>query len=322
MRGIHHIRVSNRTLVYDFTISRNITIIQGNSATGKTTLVDMISEHESLGEDSAVNLSCDCPCVVLQGNNWQKQIEGVENSIVFIDEGNRFVESEDFAHTINHSSNYYVIVTREALYNLPYSVNEIYGIRSSGRYGSLQPVYHEMYRIYTFDNNVSDSVKDIVVEDSKSGYEFFNAVKNDGINCVSANGNSHIFAIINEKHLYNDVLIIADGAAFGPYMELLSMLILKHPGIVLYLPESFEWLILSSGLIDGKGVRDILSSPSDYIDSTMYFSWEQYFTALLINETRDSYLAYNKSHLNQAYLQDKQKNAIINSLPDMVKNEL
>jgi hypothetical protein len=31
---------------------------------------------------------------------------------------------------------------------LPISVDEIYGIRSSGKYGTLTPVNHEFYRIY------------------------------------------------------------------------------------------------------------------------------------------------------------------------------
>ena len=44
--------------------------------------------------------------------------------------------------------NYYVIVTRESLPTLPYSVEEIYGIRTSGRYGTLKQSYHEFYRIY------------------------------------------------------------------------------------------------------------------------------------------------------------------------------
>ncbi|MFC2472125.1 MAG: Fis family transcriptional regulator, partial [Lachnoanaerobaculum gingivalis] len=44
MKGTHRVVVSTKRLKYDFVIRRNITIIQGNSATGKTTLVDMIRE--------------------------------------------------------------------------------------------------------------------------------------------------------------------------------------------------------------------------------------------------------------------------------------
>lgn len=54
--------------------------------------------------------------------------------IIFIDEGNDFVMGNDFASAIQDTDNYYVIVTREGIPSLPYSVDEIYGIRDSGKY--------------------------------------------------------------------------------------------------------------------------------------------------------------------------------------------
>ena len=44
MKGKYHITVANEMVKYDFDIRRNITIIKGDSATGKTTLVEMIRE--------------------------------------------------------------------------------------------------------------------------------------------------------------------------------------------------------------------------------------------------------------------------------------
>ena len=45
MKGRYRIVVKNSSVRYDFEIRRNITIIKGDSATGKTTLVDMIREY-------------------------------------------------------------------------------------------------------------------------------------------------------------------------------------------------------------------------------------------------------------------------------------
>ena len=39
MRGTHNVIVQNKRIRYDFDIRRNLTIIQGDSATGKTTLI-------------------------------------------------------------------------------------------------------------------------------------------------------------------------------------------------------------------------------------------------------------------------------------------
>ena len=64
---------------------------------------------------------------------WRESLVPIRGSIVFIDECNAFVKSEDFAVSIKESDNYFVIVTRDDLPNLPYSVNEIYGIRQSNK---------------------------------------------------------------------------------------------------------------------------------------------------------------------------------------------
>lgn len=43
MKGKYSVFVQNNRLRYEFTISRNITIIRGDSATGKTTLLDLLN---------------------------------------------------------------------------------------------------------------------------------------------------------------------------------------------------------------------------------------------------------------------------------------
>ena len=45
MKGAYHIVVQNKNLKYEFDIKRNITIIKGDSATGKTTLIELIREY-------------------------------------------------------------------------------------------------------------------------------------------------------------------------------------------------------------------------------------------------------------------------------------
>ena len=79
----------------------------------------------------------------------------------------------------------------------------------------------------------------------------------------------------------------------------------------LYLPESFEWLILSSDIWTDNEIREILSAPYDYIESKDFFSWERYFTALLIRSTQGGYLKYSKKQLNPAYLQEKVSDKIL-----------
>ena len=90
----------------------------------------MIAAHQRDGDASGVNLSCDKPCVVLTGSYWRAILSEVKDSIVFIDEGEQFVTTDEFARAVQASDNYYVIATRSSLFNLTYSTKEVYGIEN------------------------------------------------------------------------------------------------------------------------------------------------------------------------------------------------
>ena len=314
MKGIHKVVVGTKYLKYEFELRRNLTIIRGNSATGKTTLVDMIRTHMNDGESGPVTLNCDKSCYVVEGNLWKGQLDNIQDSIVFIDEGNEFVKTKDFARAIQQTDNYYVIVTREGLPALPYSVEEVYGIRTSGKYGTLKRSYHSFYRIYPDSTTEKIKPEKILTEDSNSGYQFFDAVCTEHqMQCDTANGKSNVFSYL-KVHKDEKILVIADGAAFGPEMDRVLQLVQTRKNLALYLPESFEWLVLSSGILKDTEVAQILQTPSGYIDSKEYFSWERYFTELLTEKTSRTYLNYTKKTLNEAYLNDGTKNAILRQM--------
>ena len=127
-----------------------------------------------------------------------------------------------------------------------------------------------------------------------------------------------------KKHILENkdkkILAIADGAAFGPEMEEIYQYINEYSGVYLFLPESFEWIILSSVLIDGNRIREILQRTGDYVDSSLFFSWEQFFTRILIDETKDTYLHYQKEQLNITYLHKKEKTSLCHTI-ETVLNE-
>lgn len=306
MRGSYKITVSNAKIQYNFTIRRNITIIKGDSATGKTTLVDMIREYYEAGENSGIVLTCERECRVLEGRDWRILLGTIEKTIIFIDEDNSFLPTNEFAEAVQKSDNYYVIVTREGLPNLPYSVEEIYGIRESGKYASLKRTYNELYHLYG-RTDYRELVKPgcVIVEDSNAGYEFFKGVAEKGeCSVISAGGKSNIFGKLMEERRTGQVLVIADGAAFGPEMDRVMKAAARRKEIVLYLPESFEWLILKSGVAEAKELKAILEKPEEFIESSEYLSWERFFTNLLVDITKDTYFKYSKRKLNGVYLHE------------------
>lgn len=314
MKGKYKVIVRNNKLHYEFEIKRNITIIQGDSATGKTTLINMLRQAENLGESSGVDVLSNVPCRILEGVSWKLILQNTAGTIFFIDEENAFINTEEFAAEVRGSDNYFVLITRENLYNLPYSVEEIYGLYASGRYQNTKKIYQQMYRIYSDIQELPIKPELFIVEDSNSGYEFFKAVSDErNLECESAGGKSNIFSKI--KNVKNrEVCVIADGAAIGPEMNGLYEISHKKKNIHLYLPESFEWIVLKSGLIDDREIRKILETPELFIDSKKYFSWERFFTNLLIEKTKNSYLQYRKSVINKTYLHSKNKEKILNCI--------
>lgn len=323
MKGSHQITVQNNRVQYKFTINRNITILRGKSASGKTSLINMIGQFVTDGLNSGVTVSCDKKVYVLTQLNWELILDTLENTIIFIDEGASFVKSEDFARKVKNSSNYYVISVRDTLPNLPYSVDEIYELHNTTKkYGKIKRLYTNFKKIYSDKMLLSSDIKKpdyVIVEDSNSGYQFFEKYFSDKqIDCISAQSKSKIYSKIQETVVDKNILIIADGAAFGSEIE--KIIKLKHKyNLSIFLPESFEWLILSSGILKKAEITEMLNNPAEYIESKDYFSWEQFFTAYLIQQTKDTYLHYNKSKLNESYLQDKETAAIINMIPTELK---
>lgn len=319
MKGIHEVIVQNNRVQYKFSVRRNLTILRGDSATGKSTLIDLIAQYVRDGENSGVVLRCDKTCTVLTSDLWEMRLSTIKDSIIFIDEDNSFAATHEFAEKAKSSDNYYVIVMRESLPQLPYSVDEIYTLKNRTKgYGQIKRLYTSFQHIYEKSSySTAEKGPDyVIVEDSHSGYQFFKKIFEDqSILCISAQGKSNICAEIEKTPVGSTILIIADGAAFGPEMEK-TLAQRRKRNIVLFLPESFEWMILSAGLLSDSDINRILKNPADSIESSLYFSWERFFTSLLTEKTKDTYLQYNKRELNPTYLQDKEKRAILKLLPE------
>lgn len=313
MKGAYRVIVETRKVKYDFRIKRNITIFTGDSGSGKTVLIDLIREYRRFGSDSGVSLSCGCPCRTLDDEDWEHQLSEISKSIIFIDEGNRFLTSKRFAELVQASDNYFVFATREKLPMLPYSIQEIYGFRKSGKFHEVKQKYNEIYHLYgELSEKEGIDPKFVITEDSNSGYQFFTELsKQKHIECVSANGKSNIMKkITDSKSILGKKLIIVDGAAFGSEMKDVSECLSVENNIVLYAPESFEWMLLSINVIPDINSTSILQQPEEHIDSSEYASWEQFFTRFLTDKTKENPVwCYSKKKLVKAYLSAKVFNA-------------
>lgn len=283
MKGSYRFRVKSKKIIFEFSIRRNITVIKGESASGKTTLLHMMYEYLRIGRESGYSVSADSSYYVYLrkevGRSWQDALYPLKNTIIFIEENNPFVFSKEFAEFVRKSGNYVVLVNRSPFKMLPYSIHEIYEIVTDAKHADVRESYHELKELYSnypvAENNRADIV---VTEDSNSGYQFFSSLFWKK-HVVSAAGNSSVPDVIQDLQ-GGDVLVIADGAAFGAVIENCLEYISARTGqrISIWMPESFEYLILKSGLIKSEELHKILESIPDYVDSGEYESWERYFT--------------------------------------------
>lgn len=79
-------------LEYELNLQRNITVIQGDSATGKTTLVQIMSDYLSDRTEPGTEVVCDKKCAVLSGDPESaiSRLRSLTDTIVFVDEQERF----------------------------------------------------------------------------------------------------------------------------------------------------------------------------------------------------------------------------------------
>ena len=182
MKGSYWFKAKSKKVLFEFSIRRNITIIKGDSATGKTTLLRILYEYLRIGRQSGYAVSTNALYYVYirdeVGRDWKDALYPLKNTVIFIEENNEFVFTKEFAS--------YVKESKES--------------------------YHEFKEIYSnypiIENN---KIQNVVTEDSNSGYQFWmHAFKNS--NVTSSNGNGSLIKCVKELGL-GDTLVIADGVA-------------------------------------------------------------------------------------------------------------
>lgn len=304
MIGKFRVAVITKDVQYKLNIERNITIIRGNSATGKTHLCDLINSYNQ-GEKSVISIVVQSEvglqnvhCELLTAVRWKENLKLINNSIVFIDEDSRFVYGHDFKNAIEGSTNYYVIISRhiDGLENLPFSVNSVCEFTEHTKYVNNRKSFtiNTLKPLWYLKTNDKVKISSIVTEDSKSGYKFYSHVCG-GTDCKSANGKSNIPKLMKQNNSIEPTLFIVDGAAFGSNLEKIIELSKLSNNSLLYLPESFEWFLLHSLVFSHDDtIKKILDNPSKFIDSSKFISWERYFTSELKEVCANKGFQYNK----------------------------
>ena len=310
MRGSYYLRLRNKRIVYDIKIERNITIIKGNSGTGKTNLISMLDAYLEEGRASGVHLETDISSVRILENktDWEYDLPNYPNSVYFADEHVEYVLTKKFCDLLHVSGSYLVYITRSSRTGfLQYSISSIMEFKSEFD-GHLYT--NRLYNIY--NNEYESFTPDIVItEDSTSGLDILShGLK---VNVISSYGKDNIVNKLDSiSSDYSKIYIIVDGAAFGNQIQSLFSLIksLTSCKILIFAPESFEYLILNTSRFS-RLCKNELSDTSNYVDSSIHKTWENYFEDLLIDLCKNfNHVKYEKVSWNLLNPFSKSQNLI------------
>lgn len=304
--------VSNK-LQYELEVQRKITKVIGDSATGKSELVaaivarndpmlaiqiackaDVYAITESFIAETQKDIRLLCEKIHNhKSKEFQEEMRSLlsryDQRLYFCDETFPYLFTDEFALFCKYTDSFFIIFCRAKLVGIPYSYREIYRVKASGKYHTFERVYEE----YTKFPLISKSSY-ALLEDSGSGMDFYSAA----IFCESAHGKSNL-PILMKQNEQKWSVVIADGAAIGS--EIADILAFKGD-MELFLPESFEYILLSSKMFSEMGIDDQLYHTEKYATG-LDFSWEQYYTDLILSLTKGKKYQYQKRKLNPCYFE-------------------
>lgn len=166
MTGRYTIRLNTKRVHYDLKVERKITIVSGDSGTGKTTFYRLVRDFNENGKATGISLSCDVEVKALTSTNWDKEekvtgtYEAEKDGIYVVDEYCKFMFSRVFKSIVKKSSGYFILITRNSIKSLGYSLSSIYGLTAKK---SQVGVYTEN-TFYSLYSDVREIVKPSIVQ--------------------------------------------------------------------------------------------------------------------------------------------------------------
>lgn len=293
--GEHRLVVERRKVRYEITIRHKLSIIQGDSGTGKTYLSKMIFESTSLGQYANISIRCDLKVYAVTSLETMRNAINDGYQLLVIDETyfrpmTMGDSGESVARLIKDKPVYCIFITRDAGYtSLPVDVDACYTLQYTTK-GSKVIVTNE--QLYDWKNEGTIKPSIVYTEDTKVGHSFFKRTLPD-CKVIGVGGTGNLKKLLMHK-LESDisgndaVVIIADGCAFGMVMSYYVLLKnkLRDLGIDirLYIPPPFEYMILDSGIIP-KVDKSRLQNAFMYAKIEKYMSFEKYYEDYLYSIT-------------------------------------
>lgn len=300
-----NISIKSPNLNYDLQIENKLTIITGLSASGKTTLINLINEYNS--ENNIAEIYSKLPLYIINSNVWENPELYRGEAYYFIDEDMEFLKTPTFFKNILNSNGYFIVVGRDPEIFINYSIDSIYELKLDNGIHKMVSKYNIKELAYKYNY---DSIKEVLNEDSGSGFEFYKYII--PLDHISSRGNMGILNLLNKN---DSKLVILDRSGYGKWINtLINSIESNNYNTILDLQNSFEYVILKSGVL-GNNLKKFNLMESRLKLNNINLE-KSYFEILIDLASKNKRTRYTKKHINPWYLEDTAINKIMDAIQE------
>lgn len=304
-------QVSSKTFSCDVYLERRITILRGDSGTGKTSLVDCIAEF--LAGSTAVEVASDMDFRVVDVvRDPQREWIGYSDTIILMDDS-VYTEMQDFGNTVRDiliKNNLYLLIINRvdipigeelSVYSegLDYSAKSIKVMMSKKEDPTKHYLVDFFRALKTADFDEIHGVDCIISEDKNGISQYIeNFSSYPLLRAESKNNVCKTLRDADKEYGYKEIFIFADSASLG---RNLNNLLYFSKFLSVYYDfdyECFEYMLLESNLL-----KDLWKFDSSEANSCG--SWEEYYENTIVDITNKTYFRYThkrNSRLKDCYL--------------------
>jgi hypothetical protein len=258
---------------YHFKIHEKISILTGDSGTGKTRVAQSVSDQSKSLLGSRLEIACSekgLKCTLLKDYRNEHSLdlqEFLKNKyVIFVDGNNSFLNYSNVNELIENSPSYFVIIKRH-LNKVKVSYKTAYALEVS-------ETRHEAVNLVDFDKDAYAEPDKILVEGTKGSFSFFTKVfKHCSAEIISFGDKSNAANAI-QACKGRKVLVIFDGCGIGQTL-LMNHKLLMQDNVQCFVEDSPEWRCLTSKLDLNRSFKDI-PCESDVMGAKLKILFEKY----------------------------------------------
>ena len=281
-------------------LERRLTFVTGLSGSGKTSFVRIMNtqNNENVEHSSTIQV------FFFVNANGFEQLVSVKDRIVILDDYGA-LQRGDFINFVKGyalSNNLWFLIFGREDSSIPVSFNSVYIMRSIGREftASKLGIVAKTYKLVGFDL--------ILVEDSKSGFEFVKRLNSTSAFVESTHGASNIYRKLKSLRESGvdklNIFLFVDMASYGvSFLQLQSLLSRKeYRGYNICLMtdyECFEELLLRTNMLNGS----VDLSSLEQTDANNYVSWENFYEDVLNKVTEGKLFRAYHGSMTKCYVE-------------------